>query len=159
MLPFLSALTAVPSSWPLPPALLAQSSFPEGSYFTKKTSSYPEFIQVYGPKLIEGQEYNPVAKIFPAVSVHTALPMASLIPPALFTQSKFPFASYFAINIFMFPLFTSVVEPNTIDGLQNQPVTITLPFASAQTDRPSSLFAPPALFTHKAFPLLSNFAM
>ncbi len=70
-LPFLSVVILHAPSQSAPPALFAQSSFPEGSYFAIKISLEPELYNSIVAKDAVPSNH-PVTKTFPNLSVDTA---------------------------------------------------------------------------------------
>src|ERR1043166_175859 len=60
ILEFESIATQLPFSKLLPPACLAQSTFPVGEYLTMKMSLPPEFVNVVVPKAMDGLSNEPV---------------------------------------------------------------------------------------------------
>ena len=96
--PDVSALTDQPKSSDVPPILFAHNTFPLASYLAMNPSNvFPKreaLVRVVEPKIIEGLLNEPVINTFPFRSALMDKHESDFIPPALFAQRTFPFASY-----------------------------------------------------------------
>jgi len=80
-------------SFSLPPALLAQFTFPAASYLTRNISdpALPEFVSVTVPKLMDGLEKDPATYTHSYASATTERAISSPPPPALLAHCQLTF--------------------------------------------------------------------